>query len=74
VDLKNLNFIRLFRVSVVLVLNNPIRTETQANGHIRHWGFIEDFRYYPDTDMLYLELLRKVSTEYKEVAPNIVQR
>jgi uncharacterized protein YuzE len=30
------------------------------------------FRYYPDTDMLYIELISQVSTESEEVAPNIV--
>ena len=30
------------------------------------------FRYYPDTDMLYIELVRDVSTESEEVAPGIV--
>ena len=30
------------------------------------------FRYYPDTDMLYIELADRVSTESEEVAPNIV--
>lgn len=31
-----------------------------------------NFRYYPDTDMLYIELASRVSTESEEVAPNIV--
>jgi uncharacterized protein YuzE len=30
------------------------------------------FRYYPDTDMLYIELIHQVNTESEEVAPNIV--
>ncbi|MGH7962801.1 MAG: DUF2283 domain-containing protein, partial [Candidatus Binatia bacterium] len=30
------------------------------------------FRYYPDTDMLYIELVSGVSTESKEVVPGIV--
>jgi len=30
------------------------------------------FQYYPDTDMLYIELTRKISTESEEVAPNII--
>jgi len=30
------------------------------------------FRYFPDTDMLYIELLDVVTTESEEVAPNIV--
>ena len=30
------------------------------------------FRYFPDTDMLYLELVSGVSTESEEVAPGIV--
>ena len=30
------------------------------------------FRYFPDTDMLYIELLDAVTTESEEVAPNIV--
>jgi uncharacterized protein YuzE len=30
------------------------------------------FQYYPKTDMLYIELLRGVSTESQEVAPGIV--
>jgi uncharacterized protein YuzE len=30
------------------------------------------FQYYPETDMLYIELARSVSTESEEVAPNIV--
>lgn len=30
------------------------------------------FEYYPDTDMLYLKLAAKVSTESEEVAPGIV--
>ncbi len=30
------------------------------------------FQYYPDTDMLYLELANGVSTESEDVAPNIV--
>jgi len=30
------------------------------------------FRYYPDTDMLYIELAPGVSVESEEVAPNIV--
>jgi uncharacterized protein YuzE len=30
------------------------------------------FRYYPDTDMLYIELANQVSTESEEVAPGIV--
>ena len=29
-------------------------------------------RYYPDTDMLYIELFSGVSTESQEVAPGIV--
>lgn len=30
------------------------------------------FKYFPDTDMLYIELLNTVTTESEEVAPNIV--
>jgi uncharacterized protein YuzE len=30
------------------------------------------FRYYPDTDMLYIELVSGVSTESEEVAPGVV--
>ena len=30
------------------------------------------FRYYPENDMLYIELLRKISTESEEVADGIV--
>lgn len=30
------------------------------------------FRYYPDTDMLYIELTSGVSVESEEVAPGIV--
>ena len=30
------------------------------------------FQYYPDTDMLYIELTSVVSTESEEVAPGIV--
>jgi len=30
------------------------------------------FRDYPDTDMLYIELINQVSTESEEVAPNVV--
>ncbi|MFN8453709.1 MAG: DUF2283 domain-containing protein [Anaerolineae bacterium] len=30
------------------------------------------FRYYPDTDMLYIELTNGVSVESEEVAPGIV--
>jgi uncharacterized protein YuzE len=30
------------------------------------------FRYYPENDMLYIELTRGISTEAEEVAPNIV--
>jgi len=30
------------------------------------------FRYFPDTDMLYIELISGVSTESEEVAPGIV--
>ena len=30
------------------------------------------FQYYPDTDMLYIKLTDKVSTESEEVAPGIV--
>ncbi len=30
------------------------------------------FQYYPDTDMLYIKLAAKVSTESEEVAPGIV--
>ena len=30
------------------------------------------FRYYPDTDMLYIELADRVSIESQEVAPRIV--
>ena len=30
------------------------------------------FQYYPDTDMLYIRLTNKVSTESEEVAPGIV--
>lgn len=28
------------------VLNNPIRTEVQANGRIRHWGYIAEMDKY----------------------------
>ncbi len=30
------------------------------------------FQYYPDTDMLYIQLVDAVSTESEEVAPGIV--
>ncbi len=30
------------------------------------------FQYHPDTDMLYLKLVPKVSTESEEVAPGVV--
>jgi uncharacterized protein YuzE len=30
------------------------------------------FKYHPDTDMLYIELVSGVSTESEEVAPGIV--
>lgn len=30
------------------------------------------FQYYPETDMLYIELISGVSTESEEVAPGIV--
>lgn len=30
------------------------------------------FRYYPETDMLYIELTRGVSTESEEVSPGII--
>lgn len=30
------------------------------------------FQYYPDTDMLYIKLAAKVSTDSAEVAPGIV--
>lgn len=30
------------------------------------------FKYYPDTDMLHIELVSGVSTESEEVAPGIV--
>ena len=30
------------------------------------------FRYHPDTDMLYIELANRVSTESEEVTPGIV--
>ena len=30
------------------------------------------FEYYPDTDMLYIQLVTGVSTESEEVAPGIV--
>lgn len=30
------------------------------------------FRYYPDTDMLYIKFAARVSTESEEVAPGIV--
>lgn len=30
------------------------------------------FQYYPDTDMLYIKLTDKVSTESEEAAPGIV--
>ena len=30
------------------------------------------FQYYPDTDMLYIELINGVSIESEEVAPGIV--
>jgi hypothetical protein len=29
------------------VLNDPIRTEVQANGRIRRWGFIAKLEKYP---------------------------
>jgi hypothetical protein len=28
------------------VLSNPIRTETQENGRIRHWAFIQELGKY----------------------------
>ena len=28
------------------VLNNPIRTEVQSNGRIRHWGYIAEMNKY----------------------------
>jgi len=28
------------------VLNNPIRTEVQLNGRIRHWGYIAEMDKY----------------------------
>lgn len=28
------------------VLNNPIRTQVQANGRIRHWAFIAEVKKY----------------------------
>ena len=31
-----------------------------------------NFKYYPDTDMLYIRLVDGVSTESEEVAPGIV--
>lgn len=31
-----------------------------------------NFKYYPDTDMLYIKLVDEVSTESEEVAPGIV--
>ena len=31
-----------------------------------------NFQYYPDTDMLYIKLAARVSTESEEVAPGIV--
>ncbi len=31
-----------------------------------------NFQYYPDTDMLYIELAGGISTESEEVAPGIV--
>ena len=30
------------------------------------------FQYYPDSDMLYIELIKGTSTESEEVAPGIV--
>jgi uncharacterized protein YuzE len=30
------------------------------------------FQYYPDTDMLYIKFVARVSTESEEVAPGIV--
>jgi uncharacterized protein YuzE len=30
------------------------------------------FRYFPETDMLYIQLIDPISTESEEVAPNIV--
>lgn len=30
------------------------------------------FQYYPDTDMLYIKLVDRISTESEEVAPGIV--
>jgi uncharacterized protein YuzE len=30
------------------------------------------FQYFPDTDMLYIELVKAVAVESEEVAPNIV--
>ena len=30
------------------------------------------FQYYPDTDMLYIKLADRISTESEEVAPGIV--
>lgn len=31
---------------IVAVLSAPIRTEVQANGRIRHWGFIAELGKY----------------------------
>jgi len=31
---------------IVAVLNHPIRTEVQANGRIRRWGFIAELGKY----------------------------
>lgn len=30
------------------------------------------FRYYPETDMLYIELIKKISTESEEVSEGVV--
>ncbi|RIK35407.1 MAG: hypothetical protein DCC55_30390 [Chloroflexi bacterium] len=30
------------------------------------------FRYFPETDMLYIQLIDTISTDSEEVAPNIV--
>ena len=31
---------------ILYVLNNPVRTEVQANGRIRYWAFVDDLGKY----------------------------
>jgi hypothetical protein len=45
---------------IAYVLNNPIRTITQANGRIRHWALISDIGKY----------LRVVTESYGETVHN----